>query len=65
MSKSKTELKEVATANDVLANKIYELRGQKVMLHSDLAELYGLNPCSLFAICEQKTNSLSLFYEKS
>ncbi|MBD1426117.1 ORF6N domain-containing protein [Sphingobacterium arenae] len=29
-------------ADDVLANKIYEFRGQKVMLDSDLAELYGV-----------------------
>src|SRR5690606_16330 len=42
MSKSKTELKAVAIADDVLANKIYEFRGQKVMLDSDLAELYGV-----------------------
>ncbi|RZF62554.1 ORF6N domain-containing protein [Sphingobacterium corticibacterium] len=37
-----TELKAVAIADDVLANKIYEFRGQKVMLDSDLAELYGV-----------------------
>lgn len=42
MSKSKTEVKAVAIADDVLANKIYEFRGQKVMLDSDLAELYGV-----------------------
>src|SRR5690606_36080482 len=28
--------------DDVLVNKIYEFRGQKVMLDSDLAELYGV-----------------------
>ncbi|PRD48509.1 ORF6N domain-containing protein [Sphingobacterium haloxyli] len=42
MSKTKTELKAVAIADDVLANKIYEFRGQKIMLDSDLAELYGV-----------------------
>ncbi|MFD2893868.1 ORF6N domain-containing protein [Sphingobacterium arenae] len=42
MSKSKTEVKAVTIADDVLANKIYEFRGQKVMLDSDLAELYGV-----------------------
>ncbi|WP_262887174.1 ORF6N domain-containing protein [Sphingobacterium sp. SGR-19] len=42
MRKTKTELKAVAIADDVLANKIYEFRGQKVMLDSDLAELYGV-----------------------
>lgn len=30
MSKTKTELKAVAIADDVLANKIYEFREQKV-----------------------------------
>jgi len=42
MSKTKTEVKAVAIADDVLANKIYEFRGQKVILDSDLAELYGV-----------------------
>ncbi|NGM65469.1 ORF6N domain-containing protein [Sphingobacterium sp. SGR-19] len=42
MRKTKTELKAIAIADDVLANKIYEFRGQKVMLDSDLAELYGV-----------------------
>lgn len=27
---------------DTLLNKIYEIRGHKVMLDSDLAELYGV-----------------------
>ncbi|RZL60276.1 MAG: ORF6N domain-containing protein, partial [Pedobacter sp.] len=27
---------------DILLNKIYEIRGHKVMLDSDLAELYGV-----------------------
>lgn len=40
MSKSKTEIKATAIADEVLANKIYEFRGQNVMLDSDLAELY-------------------------
>lgn len=26
----------------IVANKIYEIRGQKIMLDSDLAELYGV-----------------------
>ncbi len=42
MSKTKTELKAAAITDDVLVNKIYEFRGQKVMLDSDLAELYGV-----------------------
>ena len=27
---------------DVIENKIYELRGQKVMIGNDLAEMYGV-----------------------
>ena len=42
MSKTKTVLKAAAIADDALANKIYEFRGQKVMLDSDLVELYGV-----------------------
>jgi len=42
MSKSKTELKSTAISDEVLVNKIYEFRGQKVMLDSDLADLYGV-----------------------
>src|SRR5690606_20988807 len=42
MSKSKRELKSTPIADEVLVNKIYEFRGQKVMLDSDLAELYGV-----------------------
>ena len=29
-------------SDDVVENKIYEIRNQKVMLDSDLAELYGV-----------------------
>ena len=29
-------------SDDMVVNKIYEIRGQKVMLDSDLAELYGV-----------------------
>lgn len=29
-------------ADSIIVNKIYEIRGQKVMLDSDLAELYGV-----------------------
>jgi hypothetical protein len=29
-------------SDQVVVNKIYEIRGQKVMLDSDLAELYGV-----------------------
>lgn len=30
-------------SNHVVVNKIYEIRGQKIMLDSDLAELYGVD----------------------
>lgn len=30
-----------------IQNKIYEIRGQKVMLDKDLAELYGVATCVL------------------
>ncbi len=43
MSKSKTELKALPIADEILVNKIYEFRGLKVMLDSDLAELYGVD----------------------
>ncbi|TDQ80147.1 ORF6N domain-containing protein [Sphingobacterium yanglingense] len=42
MSKQQTGLTPTTIADDVLVNKIYEFRGQKVMLDSDLAELYGV-----------------------
>ena len=29
-------------SDNAVVNKIYEIRGQKVMLDSDLAELYGV-----------------------
>jgi hypothetical protein len=32
----------VAIPNEVIMNKIYYIRGQKVMIDSDLAELYGV-----------------------
>jgi phage regulator Rha-like protein len=34
--------KKVAIPNEVIINKIYVIRGQKVMLDRDLAELYGV-----------------------
>lgn len=39
---SKTDCTEIAITDELLVSKIYEFRGQKVMLDSDLAELYGL-----------------------
>ena len=32
--------KEVTIPEEVIASKIYQIKGQKVMLDSDLAELY-------------------------
>ena len=34
--------KEIMIPDEVLMNKIYEIRGQKVMIDRDLAELYGV-----------------------
>ena len=34
--------KEIAIPQEVILSKIYEIRGQKVMLDRDLAELYGV-----------------------
>ena len=42
MSKSKPAPHTIAITDDALLNKVYEFRGQKVMLDSDLAELYGV-----------------------
>lgn len=39
---SKSNIQTTAIADEVLVNKIYEFRGQKVMLDSDLADLYGI-----------------------
>ena len=39
MAKKETAL---ATPDEILMNKIYVVRGQKVMIDSDLAELYGV-----------------------
>ena len=35
-------IKELAIPEEVVMSKIYQIRGQKVMLDSDLAELYGV-----------------------
>ena len=34
--------KNISIPDEVIMNKIYFIRGQKVMLDSDLAELYGV-----------------------
>jgi phage regulator Rha-like protein len=36
------EKKETAIPNEIIMNKIYYIRGHKVMLDADLAELYGV-----------------------
>jgi len=38
--------KELMVPDELVMNKIYFIRGQKVMLDRDLAELYGVSPCS-------------------
>src|SRR5690554_2385215 len=42
MAKNKTENSEVAVADEVVMNRIYMIRGQRVMLDRDLAILYGV-----------------------
>lgn len=42
MAKNDTSRQEVLVRDDMIINKIYYLRGHKVMLDSDLAELYGV-----------------------
>ncbi|SMD17556.1 ORF6N domain-containing protein [Pedobacter nyackensis] len=37
-----TEINAVAVPDEVIMNKIYVIRDQKVMLDEDLAELYGV-----------------------
>lgn len=41
----------------VIQNKIYEVRGQKVMLDSDLAELYGSETKRLKEAVEETSNA--------
>lgn len=47
MTKTKVNSKPISIADDVLVNKIYMFRDQKVMLDSDLAELYGVETRAL------------------
>lgn len=42
MAKSTTNKQEVIITEDIILNKIYYIRGQKIMLDTDLAELYGV-----------------------
>ena len=46
-NKAKKMSKEIAIPEEVLMNKIYFVRGQKVMLDRDLAELYGVTTGNL------------------
>jgi len=58
-SKSGTDIiKETIIPDDVLINKIHVIREQKVMLDSDLAELYGVET---FRLNEQVKRKLSRF----
>lgn len=42
-----TMTKSIAVPDEVVMNKIYLIRGQKVMLDRDLAELYGVETRAL------------------
>lgn len=39
--------KSINIPDEVVMNKIYLVRGQKVMIDKDLAELYGVKPIRL------------------
>ncbi len=52
--------KEIIIANEIIESKIYLIRGQKVMLDNDLAELYGIETKRLK---EQVRRNLNRFPE--
>ena len=61
MAKTKENTIEALTIpDDALVSKIHEVRGQKVMLDSDLAELYGVKT---FRLNEQVKRNLGRFPE--
>jgi hypothetical protein len=43
----------------IIQNKIYEIRGQRVMLDFDLAELYEVETRAFEGICSEKSQSFS------
>lgn len=43
-------------SDDIVVNKIYEIRNQKVMLDRDLAELYGISTKALKQSVKRNTN---------
>ncbi|NTW33655.1 MAG: ORF6N domain-containing protein [Bacteroidetes bacterium] len=51
----------IAIPEEVILNKIYLIRGQKVMIDRDLAELYGVKPIRLR---EQVKRNIKRFPEK-
>ncbi len=55
-----TKMLQTILSADTIVNKIYEVRNQKVMLDSDLAELYGL---STGRLNEQVKRNLDRFPE--
>jgi hypothetical protein len=55
------KLTNVTIPEEVILNKIYFIRGQKVMLDKDLAELYGVKPIRLR---EQVKRNIKRFPEK-
>ncbi|HEV8286680.1 MAG TPA: ORF6N domain-containing protein [Chitinophagaceae bacterium] len=52
MSKTKTDL---IVADEIIVNKIYFVRGQKVMLDRDLASLYGVTTGNLNLAVKRNT----------
>ena len=56
MAKNTTEL---TVPDEVIMNKIYYIRSQKVMLDSDLAELYGVETKAIKRTSKTKFRSFS------
>jgi len=48
--------KEIAVPEEVVMSKIYEIRGEKVMIDRDLAELYGVETKRLKEAVRRNTN---------
>ena len=59
-------IKTLMIPDELVMNKIYMIRGQKVMLDKDLAELYGVTTGNLnLAVKEIRNVSLQILYFSS
>ena len=48
------EIKQIAVADETIISKIHMVRGQKVMIDRDLAELYGVDTKVFETGCAKK-----------